>query len=369
MKRGHEVTVVSVSENSKWLVRESRKDGVNLWEGPNWLHKLPGKGTGLMDILARTKLIVQNKYDIIHAFEYHPNIRLPLEFARAWGKSVVISDWCDWFSQGGLGPKWGKFQFIQKLVSNMENSIRIKSHGVTVISHCLYDQVNKQLGIPEERIMYLPGGAPVDLIQPMDKQEARMINEFGLEEKIIGFLGGYQADLDLVVDAFALVLKKSNRCRLLIIGNDSGSKLDVLEKKIQKYGLKDKIIRTGFVESNHLPSLLACADVFALPIRNTLNNLSRWPNKIGEYTAAGRPTVTHAVGEMKYFFEKYPIGLAVKHDDQEFADALLEFLQDQSKAQLYGNKAREVAEKILAWDKLALDLESFYLGSMKKCNS
>ncbi len=364
VKRGHEVTVVSVSRKNKWTVRKTIKDGVILWEGPNWLHNLPGKGTGPLDILYRANLIAKNNYDIIHAFEYHPNIRLPLEFSQSWKKTIVISDWCDWYSQGGLGPRWGKYRLLQRLVARLENGIRLKSHGITVISHCLYDQVNKQLGIPTEKILYLPGGAPADLIRPMDQHEARLKNGLG-PEKIIGFLGAYQADLDLVVDAFKLVIQELPQCKLLVIGEDKGSRLDVLEKKIQAYGVKNKIIRTGFVDSQRLPSLLACADVFALPIRNTLNNLSRWPNKIGEYLAAGRPTVAHAVGEMKYLFEKYSIGLAVEQDDRAYANALLELLKNQAKAQQCGEQAREVAEQVLSWDCLSTELEAFYL-SIKK---
>ncbi len=355
VKLKHDVTLAAVSCDARWISHSLQEEGVDIWEGPNLLHDLPGQGTGPLDILGRIKLISQNKFDVIHGFEFFPNIRIPIRLTNSRKKTVVLSDWCDWYSRGGLGPRWGRYPWVKKMISRQEDNVRIKSHGVTVISQKLKERTLR-LGISQDKILYLPGGAPVDIIRVEDKKKARRRWKIDPQAKVIVFMGTNQADLDILLEAFAIVAKKEVQSLLLL----AGPKNKKMRRQAYELGIEKNIIETDIFKYSDLSSILACADVCALPMRDTEGNQARWPNKIGEYMAAGRPIVTSAVGEMKYLFKEYPMGIAVEQDARQFAKALIVLLLDSAKNREMGKVARKVAEEVLAWDRLSLRLEEFY---------
>ena len=76
----------------------------------------------------------------------------------------------------------------------------------------------RSIGIPDEKILRIPGGSPTDLIKPLDKIKSRKELGYPLDAKICLFLGNYQADLDIFVRAFQLLTMKNSKSKLVIIG-------------------------------------------------------------------------------------------------------------------------------------------------------
>jgi len=355
VKLGHQVTLATVSPRSKWHPRITEEDGVTIWEGPDFLHDLPGQGTGPLDIAGRKKLIRLNRYDVIHGFEFYPNVRFPMQMGLRQRKPIVISDWCDWYSQAGLGPKWGKVPGIKAFIARQEDKLRTQVHGVTVISHLLEER-SKQLAKDPDNVLYLPGGAPVDVIHSEDKTASR--SRWGIDrgKKVVGFVGTNQEDLDILVEAFIKLALRDSRCLLYLIGPDNAKANSLLKK----YGLQDRIKVVGKFQYEDLSTMMGCCDVFALPLRATVGNAARWPNKIGEYLSAARPVVASNVGEMKWFFKDHQVGTTCSNAPEAFAEALTIYLENDALARRTGEEAREIAEKVLAWDTLSGRLESFY---------
>ena len=125
--------------------------------------------------------------------------------------------------------------------------------------------------------------------------------------------------------------------------------------------LKDKVILVGIKPYSELPDYYAAADVLALPLRDTLFNRARWPNKIGDHLAAGRPTVTNPVGDIQHLFTKHEIGLLARCDDaQDFAEQVVTLFEDPALANRMGDRARQLAEKEYSWEKMTDQLEMFY---------
>ncbi|HRK35532.1 MAG TPA: glycosyltransferase, partial [Candidatus Hydrogenedentes bacterium] len=109
-----------------------------------------------------------------------------------------------------------------------------------------------------------------------------------------------------------------------------------------------------------LPNYLSAADVFLMPYSQKVSNVGRWPNKIGDYMCIGRPTISNPVGEVKRLFERFPIGALCEETPEGMAAAARDFLNDGARAVRAGMVAREVAEKVFAWDKLVMGLENWY---------
>jgi glycosyltransferase involved in cell wall biosynthesis len=103
-----------------------------------------------------------------------------------------------------------------------------------------------------------------------------------------------------------------------------------------------------------------------MPFDHKVSNIGRWPNKIGDYMCVGRPTVSNPVGEVKWLFDQYDIGVLTEPTAEAMAKAALELLRDRARAEALGARARVVAEEVFAWDKLILRLEQWYYQMIDK---
>jgi glycosyltransferase involved in cell wall biosynthesis len=107
-------------------------------------------------------------------------------------------------------------------------------------------------------------------------------------------------------------------------------------------------------------SYLAAADVLLLPLKDTVANRGRWPSKVNDYMAAGRPIVATAVGDCVGLFAEQAIGVATTDDAESFAAGIRSLLDDSSRRAEMGARARDVAERVFAWPILTERLESYY---------
>jgi glycosyltransferase involved in cell wall biosynthesis len=133
-----------------------------------------------------------------------------------------------------------------------------------------------------------------------------------------------------------------------------------IKQQAQAYGVADNLHLTGFLPFEDLPWHLGCADVFVLPFRDSIYNIGRWPNKIGDYMSLARPVVSNAVGEIKPLLEEHRIGLAAQWDAADFAEKIIRLLDDPDLAQQLGQNGRHQVVTRYDWRILIGTLEQFY---------
>jgi glycosyltransferase involved in cell wall biosynthesis len=121
-----------------------------------------------------------------------------------------------------------------------------------------------------------------------------------------------------------------------------------------------RVIELGFLSYKKYVVFLPSADVFLFTFTNTQLNLGRWPNKIGDYMAAGRPTVSNYTGDLIYLFNKHKIGLLASENPEDIASKTIRFLDDREYATDIGKKARHAAEQFYDWKILARRLEKCF---------
>jgi glycosyltransferase involved in cell wall biosynthesis len=219
----------------------------------------------------------------------------------------------------------------------------------------LYDRA-VGLGVSPKRIGVIPSGDDIDNIRPGNKLDARRRLGLPAGARILGFAGFVDQDIDLVLAALARVAREVPQARALIVGER-----DFATRTAQKLNIEDKVIIPGVRPYQELPDYLAASDVLALPLRDTLFNRARWPNKVGDYLAAGRPTVTNPVGDVRHLFERYPIGLlAEPNDPEDFARQVTRLFNDSDVAERMGIEARRLGEQEYSWARMAEQLEDFY---------
>lgn len=364
-KRGHNITLITVSLKNNFKAEEQVKEGVRVITAPKFL-TLDGGGWGPFDIFFRLKFVLKEKFDIIHGFDHKPNIYFPSLLGRWMHKDTILfSDWADWWGKGGINSM-GRVKPETIIEEFLEEDIRKRVDGLTVISNALYQRA-VSLKIDKEKIFYIPIVANIDQIMPFSeikKQEIKNKLKIKDDDKIMMFIGRGQADLGIVIDSFEYIKEKEKNCLFIIVGP--------LEKRYKNKIYKNKfykdIIVTGAVDYERVIEYSSIADVYIMPLSNNPANCGRNQTKIGDYLAGGKPIIANPVGDIKEWIEKYQCGLLAEYTAKDIGECVLKVFNDKGLADRLGKNARWVAENILSWEKVTDELEKAYkkIISLKK---
>ena len=116
----------------------------------------------------------------------------------------------------------------------------------------------------------------------------------------------------------------------------------------------------GTVPYEQLGEILSCGDVMLLPYTNTTINIARFPNRFGEYLAAGRPIITNRIGDHAVVVEQERIGMVTEPDSQSFAEGIASLLESPTQLGEMGKRARILAETRFTWRAIAAPIAKLY---------
>jgi len=125
---------------------------------------------------------------------------------------------------------------------------------------------------------------------------------------------------------------------------------------------RSNVVELGFVERSEMPSILSMADIFVQPGRPGAFNDCRFPSKIPEFCAIGRPVILPASN----------VGLRMRHCEDAYvlqratavaiADAVREIRADKALEARLTQGARRFCVEHLRWPGIAGKLREFYVG-------
>lgn len=361
--RGWEVTFVCTGPQ-RYRARRGRHDGMTVWETPNWtwIHAVD-EGWSLPGLLWRLFLAVSRRWDVVYSFSHRPIDQLPARLARAiWGARWVC-DWCDLYGGEGLNAmgradsklppvKLAIYKLCDRIDNALENAAARGCDLLTVISTFLYDRAVR-LGRDSRRIHFLRSGADIARIRPLGRLACRA--RLGLPEDrlLLGFVSNFHPDEAMMLDALEIVFSERPDVDLLAVCPDfPGGK-----KALENRGIADRVIHVGRVPFAQIPIYLGASDLLLVPMRDTAYNRSRWPNKIGDYLAAGRAQVACRVGEVGDVMRRFEAGVGCGPEPKDFARAIRGLLDDPATRERLGREARRVAEEHFHWPQIVARLE------------
>jgi glycosyltransferase involved in cell wall biosynthesis len=351
-RRGHDVTLMSIHGTARCTIAERELDGVKLVETPDLLWGVGRTGWDPWNTLRRTLWIRRRKFDVIHTIDTRPAVSLPAWLGRKASGAAWVADWTDWWGRGGATSEREGLAvrlLVGPLEQYFEEKPRPHADGTVVISHALGRRA-QSLGIDGSAMLYLPPGADPGSLRETSQADARAKCGLDPAGPYIGYLGNiYQRDADLLFDAIRRMRAAS--ARLLMVG-DPGCRVPD--------DLLGRVTITNRLPFEKMLDYLSACDVLALPLSDTIANRGRWPSKVNEYVAVGRPTVACDVGDVAGLLRENGIGLLVPPDPVEFAARLDELLDDPMRAAAMGDRAREVARTTYSQEAIAEKLEEFY---------
>ncbi|CAN5294732.1 glycosyltransferase [soil metagenome] len=356
IRRGHDVTLMTIHPTARWRMSERTLEGVKIVESPDLLWGVGRTGWDLWDTLRRTIWLRGQQFDIIHTVDTRPAVVLPAMLARRANGAKWVADWTDWWGRGGATSEragWLVRTLIGPLEQWFEEKPRPYADATVVISKALGRRA-RALGIPDDQILYLPPGADPDAIRDTPRAKVRALLGLQPDGRYVGYLGNiYQRDAHLLFSTLDQLEAKD--AQLIMVG-EPGCRVP--------RAVEDRVRITGRVSFSEMLDFLSACDVVALPLSDTIANRGRWPSKVNEFVSVGRPTVACDVGDVADLLRDNQIGLLVKPDPADFAAKIDSLLADPARAQAMGDRAREVARTTYSQDAAGHKLERFYYRTL-----
>ncbi len=357
---GYQVTLLASRRFPGRKRIEEEVSGVRIIQMADWMpERVRHGGLSPIDVFGRLEHVSRVRYDLVHGFDHRPAVSIPALFARRRWHIPYVADWADLWGRGGIGDK--RRGIVEKTLSYAdhycEQSVHRRADAATVVSPYLAERV-KEMGIPEEYIHLVQVGANIDVIRPLPKIAMR--RKYGLPESapIVVHIGFTPFDVPMLTATFLSLARRNQRVMLVLCG----ASFPPLIRAIESAGLAGRIKHLGIVPYERLEEVLACGDVMILPYSQSSLNLALYPNRIGDYLAAGRPIATNRTDDPGILVESENIGIAADDDPETFAEAIQKLLADPDLCEEMGRRARQLAETRLSWQTIARQLDDLYQG-------
>jgi glycosyltransferase involved in cell wall biosynthesis len=158
---------------------------------------------------------------------------------------------------------------------------------------------------------------------------------------------GYDDSLDFVLRSMRHVWKRWPDSLLVVTGMTPVKLASEMGKLELTPTETARVVATGWLDRDSLLRMYSESSVCLAPLFGDQRSGARFPTKIGEYAAAGRPIVTSAVGEARRYLEDRVNAFVAEPDDAaSFAGKILEVFSDPGLATAVGGRARHLAENV-----------------------
>jgi PEP-CTERM/exosortase A-associated glycosyltransferase len=237
--------------------------------------------------------------DILHAHSPVLNALPAIKVGRRLGIPVVYEVRAFWedaavdhgtTSEGSL-----RYRLTRALESH---ALRQVDHVFTICEGLRKDIVGR--GIPADKITVIPNAVNVESFQMSGVPDPGLKADLGLDGcEVIGFIGSFYAyeGLDLLLEAFAQLLRSRPAARVLLVGG--GPQEANLKRQAESLGVSDKVVFTGRVPHGEVQRYYDLVDVLAYPRHSMRLTELVTPLKPLEAMAQGRIFVASDVGGHK----------------------------------------------------------------------
>jgi len=360
-KIGHEVYFLTTQyKKFRFPVVKEIKQGVHIYSFPEIVPiQMTRTGFGLLSLILKLFFVLFHKFDIVHSDNGHrPSSGYPCLLNRLLYKSIYISEWWDHFGKKGqyqTRPPFQKF-IIGNYDLLFEKRNRKKADGVVALSKYTKKRA-LNYGIPENKIKIIHGGSDIDKIEYINHTQNK--EKFGINKDSLtfGFIGMNKLERFDLLPFFDAMNKLSDlNINLLTTG-------EYLSKQFKKNYLENvQIHELGWLKYSDFAKAISCVDVFVLLSKENDQNKARWPNKLGDYLAAGRMILANPWGEIETMAKKYKTMFYITEwNSISVEKTIMKIFNNKEHLIEQAYQNRKIAETEYSWRQKAIELSKFYL--------
>ena len=245
-------------------------------------------------------------------------------------------------------------------LARLEKQTAKKSTLIVTESKYSMHKIIEHYEVDEAKIRVVPNGVDQEKFKPQsDKAVAR--TQFGLgNEHCVLFVGSLipRKGLHFLVEAAKKIVEKSGRTKFLIAGE--GPSKTQIQTNLQAANLTGNFEFLGKVSEPQLQTLYGCADVFVLPSIQEGQGIV-----LLEAQASGVPVVAFDVGGVGEAVQNGETGFLAKlGNTNEFADAILKLLSDETLRERMGTNGRRFVVENYTWNICAEKMLQVYCEAL-----
>ncbi|MEL7532313.1 MAG: glycosyltransferase [Bacteroidota bacterium] len=157
----------------------------------------------------------------------------------------------------------------------------------------------------------------------------------------------YAEVIYFLIDAFASIqpIERAGYKLYLIVGGARDAKLKI-QHYIEDQGLEDEVIMFSGLPYEDLIRHYKGAEALLIPLRPRKQDQARFPHKIGEYLASGKPIITTNIGEIPHYFtNEHDALVADSYEIEAFAEKMRFVLNYPTQARLIGQNGKQLGRK------------------------
>jgi glycosyltransferase involved in cell wall biosynthesis len=326
-------------------------DGIHIWR-----YDLPTEADGALGyaleysaalfwtFLLSLRVLFSRGFDIVHACNPPDLFFLIGGFYKLFGKKFL-------FDHHDANPelyvaKFGRKDFFYRLMLLVER-LTFKTADVSIATNHSYRRIALERGgMPSEKVFVVRSGPSLERLKivppvPALKQGRKFL---------VGYVGvmGRQEGIDYLLQAARHIVYELKRTDVHFGLVGGGTSLEDMKSLARELGVADYVTFTGRVPDAELLAMLNTADVCVNPdIATEMNDISTM-NKIMEYMALGKPIVQFELAEGRYSAQAASL-YARKNDAVDFANKIVELLDDPERCRQMGDYGRRRVVDELEW--------------------
>lgn len=297
----------------------------------------------LFVIIKILKLLIKNKYDVIHSHE-------EAGFFGAWFASKLgimhLYDMHSSLPQQLTNFKFTKIKFLINLFESLERRTIERSDALITICPELFNYVNELY--PEKIQVLIENVADNnDVFDQPGLEELDIREKYKLNSKTIVLYAGtfepYQG-LDLLIESSKTVVANNKNVTFTLVGGNP-EQVEYYQQMVKKNKLNDYFVFTGQVKPDMVPRFLDVADILVTP-RIEGNNT---PLKIYSYLRSGKPIVaTNHVTHTQVLNNE--VAILTDCNAESFAEGLIKIIEDEKLRQEIAENAKALAEEKYSYE-------------------
>jgi glycosyltransferase involved in cell wall biosynthesis len=347
-RAGYQVSIICPTGKG-YERRFERLDGVAIYRHPlpleargAWGYALEYGAALFWQMLLSLRIALTCGFDVIHACNPPDTIFVIATVFKLFGKRFVFDhhDLCPELYEAKFGRRGVLWRALRRL-----ERWTFQTADVVISTNHSYRRIALERGGVRPEQVFVVRSGPDLAAWPTPKPPTLRSDA----TPTIGYLGvmGEQEGLDLFLSAISrMVHDKGRDVRAVLVGD--GSQRKALEAQAAALDLSSRLTFTGRLTDGAMHALLAEVDVCVNPDRPSALNDQSTMNKVIEYMALAKPIVQFEGTEGRVSAGGAAL-YAAKGDTDDFADKVLQLLDDETLRTRMGALGRSRVEDELAW--------------------
>ncbi|MHA1251156.1 MAG: glycosyltransferase [Candidatus Helarchaeota archaeon] len=209
-------------------------------------------------------------------------------------------------------------------------------------------------------------GVNIELFKPQ-KPDNRILVKYNLKDSfILCYVGSLHVDrnISFLIKSFYNVSKSIDNLKLILIG--FGNDFNNLKTLVNRLGLNNKVILTGYIPYDKIPKFINLSNVCLCIIPPKKEYITSFPLKLLEYMSCNKIIIANKeIIIHKKIFEKCKFGYLISYNEEELSNIIINCFDNKFSLSL-SNQPRDFIIGKYDYKTISLKIERIYDNILKR---